>query len=172
MRADRLARRSGLQHCRWNMESAYGRHIGQINSFDCGAPHGSYQQKLGTNLCITTGQNPQAIDAIAIFTAMPKLGTPHPDRNCGCAPEPSVDALGRFERGMPRRYHTVAIHRRDITVDASGENALRGEAVRGSRRSLMLAAACGASCGMRVRLLVCDGTRVLSSRIQTGANPA
>jgi hypothetical protein len=38
--------------------------------------HGSYQQKLGTNLCITTGRNTQAVDAIAVFTATPKLGRP------------------------------------------------------------------------------------------------
>jgi hypothetical protein len=33
----------------------------------------SYQQNLFKNLCISARQNPQAVDAIAISTAMPKL---------------------------------------------------------------------------------------------------
>src|SRR3954449_2393509 len=56
------------------MASAYTGHIERNSSFDCGVAHGSYQQKLGTNLCITTGRNAQPVDAIAIFTATPKLG--------------------------------------------------------------------------------------------------
>jgi hypothetical protein len=57
------------------MASAYTDHIERNSSFDCGVAHGSYQQKLGTNLCITTGRNAQPVDAITVLTAIPKLGT-------------------------------------------------------------------------------------------------
>src|SRR5437870_2661844 len=73
-RGPRTRRESTLQQLL--MASAYASHRERTSSLNCGVAHGSYQQKLGTNLCITTGQNAQAVDAIAIFTATPKLGTP------------------------------------------------------------------------------------------------
>ncbi|WP_175161852.1 hypothetical protein [Paraburkholderia fynbosensis] len=42
-----------------------------------GLEYRSYQQNLFKNLCISARQNPQAVDAIAVFVAMPKLGRLH-----------------------------------------------------------------------------------------------
>jgi hypothetical protein len=39
------------------------------------AKRGSYQQNLFANLCITSRQNLQAVDVLAIFTATSMLGT-------------------------------------------------------------------------------------------------
>jgi hypothetical protein len=175
------------------MESAYAGHIESSGSFKWGVAHGSYQQKLGTNLCITTGGNVQAVDAIAVFTATPKLGRP----GVGLVPPSGspFDAKAEYPSGAVDAWRLAsAIAAASTSSCAPQARAIRTEpprrlvanraAGRGYAReshprlctrprTLHRAEVTGGivCAAFRVRLFVCDGRHVSSTRIQTGADP-